>query len=62
MIAACRARIAGLPADATPIDQAWEVMDEVYQAFTYTPASTTIRTTAEQALAQRKACARTTRT
>ena len=54
MIAACRARIAGLPADATPIDQAWEVMDEVYQAFTYTPASTTIRTTAEQALAQRK--------
>lgn len=54
MIAACRERIAGLPADATPIDQAWEVMDEVYQAFTYTPASTTIRTTAEQALAQRK--------
>ena len=54
MIAAGRERIAGLPADATPIDQAWEVMDEVYQAFTYTPASTTIRTTAEQALAQRK--------
>lgn len=28
-------------------------MDEVFKAFVYTPGSTTIRTTAEQALAQR---------
>ena len=54
MIAVCRDRLAALPADATPVQQAAEVMDEVYKAFAYTPGSTTIRTTAEQALAQRK--------
>ena len=54
MIAVCRDRLASLPADATPVQQAAEVMDEVYKAFVYTPGSTTIRTTAEQALAQRK--------
>ena len=54
MIAVCRERLAALPSDATPVQQAAEVMDEVYKAFVYTPGSTTIRTTAEQALAQRK--------
>lgn len=54
MIDVCRERLAALPSDATPVQQAAEVMDEVYKAFVYTPGSTTIRTTAEQALAQRK--------
>ena len=54
MIAVCRERLAALPSDATPVQQATEVMDEVYKAFVYTPGSTTVRTTAEQALAQRK--------
>ena len=47
MIAVCRERLAALPSDATPVQQAAEVMDEVYKAFVYTPGSTTIRTTAE---------------
>lgn len=50
----CRKRIAVLDDDATPVDKAREVMHEVYGAFVYTPGSTTIRTTAEEALAQRK--------
>lgn len=50
----CRERLASLPDKATPIDKAREIMDEVFHAFVYTPGSTTIRTTAEQALAQRK--------
>mgnify|MGYP000063749255 FL=1 len=54
LIGICRERIASLPADCTPIDQAREVMDEVFKTFVYTPASTTIRTTAEEAFAQRK--------
>ncbi|KAB7790847.1 transglutaminase family protein [Bifidobacterium leontopitheci] len=54
MIDMCRIRLSALPIDATPIDKAQEVMHEVFHAFTYTPGSTTIRTTAEQALAQRK--------
>lgn len=54
MTAVCRDRLAALPADATAVQQATEVMDEVYRAFVYAPGSTTIRTTAEQALAQRK--------
>ena len=37
MIAVCRDRLAALPADATPVQQAAEVMDEVYKAFVYTP-------------------------
>ena len=52
MIEMSRIRLSALPIDATPIDQAREVMDEVFHAFTYTPGSTTIRTTAEEALAQ----------
>ncbi len=43
-----------LPAEASPIEVACEIMDEVYKAFTYTPGSTTIKTTAEEALAQGK--------
>ena len=54
LIRVCRERVGSLPAEATPIDRAREVMDEVFHAFVYTPGSTTIRTTAEQALAQRK--------
>lgn len=50
----CKARIAALPAEASPIEVACEIMDEVYKAFTYTPGSTTIKTTAEEALAQGK--------
>ena len=41
LIGICRERIASLPADCTPIDQAREVMDEVFKTFVYTPASTT---------------------
>ncbi len=48
----CKARIAELSSGATPVDAAAEVMHEVYRAFTYTPGSTTIQTTAEEALAQ----------
>ncbi|MFR5004948.1 MAG: transglutaminase family protein, partial [Bifidobacterium dentium] len=54
LIDVCKARIAALPAGGSPIDQAREVMDEVFKSFVYTPASTTIRTTAEEALAQHK--------
>lgn len=52
LIATCRARIAALPPDAVPVERASAVMDEVYRAFVYAPAATTIRTTAEEALAQ----------
>ena len=51
LIETCRASIAALPEDAEPLSRAREVMDEVYRAFEYTPGATTIRTTAEEALA-----------
>lgn len=51
LIDVCRERIAAMPDDAAPVARASEVMDEVYRAFAYTPGATTIRTTAEQALA-----------
>ena len=54
LIEVCKKRIALLPDEASPIEIACEVMDEVYKAFTYTPGSTTIRTTAEEALTQGK--------
>lgn len=54
LIEVCRGRVEALPPDATPIERAREVMDEVYRAFVYTPGATTIRTTAEEAFAQRK--------
>ncbi len=50
LISVCAARISALPAQVTPVEQACEVMDEVYKAFVYTPGATTIRTTAEEAL------------
>lgn len=50
----CRQRVSALPAGCSDVDRAREVMHEVYQAFVYTPGSTTIRTTAEEALAQRR--------
>jgi len=52
MTETCRRRISALPGDPSPVDMAAEVMHEVYRAFTYAPGSTTIHTTAEQALAQ----------
>lgn len=45
----CRKRLESTGAD-TPLEMAQVVMDEVYHAFTYAPGSTTVRTTAEQAL------------
>ena len=37
MIAVCRERLAALPSDATPVQQAAEVMDEVYKALCIRP-------------------------
>lgn len=54
LIGVCRARVDGLGEGVTDVDRAREIMHEVYRAFVYAPGSTTIRTTAEQALAQRK--------
>lgn len=51
LIKVCQSRIDVLQEDASPVEKACEVMDEVYKAFTYTPGVTTIRTTAEEALA-----------
>ena len=44
----------GLGEGTSDVDRAQQIMHEVYRAFVYTPGSTTIRTTAEQALAQRR--------
>lgn len=49
---ACRPAIEALGPDASDVDRAAEVMHRVYAAFAYTPGSTTIHTTAEEALAQ----------
>lgn len=51
---ACRARVEALGPGAGAVERAAEVMHEVFAAFTYTPGSTTVDTTAEQALAQRR--------
>lgn len=51
LIAVCQSRIDALDAEASPVEKASCVMDEVYKAFIYTPGVTTIRTTAEEALA-----------
>lgn len=50
--AVCAPLAAALPADATLLDHAAIIMHEVARAFTYTPGATTVRTTAEEALAQ----------
>ena len=52
LIEICRTRVGLLPENASPVDIACEIMDEVYRAFVYTPGATTIKTTAEEALAQ----------
>lgn len=54
MIGRCRERLASLPDGANDVERGAEIMHEVYAAFAYTPGSTTIRTTAEEALAQGK--------
>ncbi|MDD6373222.1 MAG: transglutaminase family protein [Bifidobacteriaceae bacterium] len=51
---ACRERLRNETNTGSPVDVSRVVMDEVYNAFTYAPGSTSIRTTAEQALAQHK--------
>ncbi len=53
-IETCKGRVRLLGEDPAPSAAAREVMDEVFHAFTYAPGATTIRTTAEQALAQRQ--------
>lgn len=52
LIATCRARVEALGPDAGVVERAAEVMHAVYAAFEYTPGSTTVATTAEEALAQ----------
>lgn len=52
LAAACRRRVNALGADAGAVARATEVMHEVFSAFAYVPGSTTVRTTAEEALAQ----------
>ena len=49
---ACRERVEALGPDAGAVECASEVMHAVFAAFTYTPGSTTVSTTAEEALAQ----------
>lgn len=53
LIGVCKGRIDMLPATTGVVDKARVVMGEVYRIFAYEPGSTTIRTTAEQALSQR---------
>lgn len=50
----CKDRLRTEYNSGSPVAVAQVVMDEVYKAFTYTPKSTTVRTTAEEALAQGK--------
>lgn len=54
LIERCKDRLRHESNTGSPVAVAQVVMDEVYKAFTYTPLSTTIRTTAEQALSQGK--------
>ncbi|OUP11127.1 transglutaminase family protein [Collinsella sp. An2] len=54
LVARCEELLRPLPGGATPVERAQVIMNEVYRAFTYTPGSTTVRTTAEEALAQGK--------
>lgn len=48
----CRERVAALGPQAGVVARAEEVMHAVFSAFAYTPGSTTVSTTAEEALAQ----------
>jgi transglutaminase-like putative cysteine protease len=50
LIAHCKTEIAESQGELSVIDQASLVMQHVFEAFTYTPGITTIRTTAEEAL------------
>lgn len=52
LVETCRQRVAELGPDAGVVARATEVMHAVYAAFTYVPGSTTVRTSAEEALAQ----------
>lgn len=48
----CRERVAALGPAASVVERASVVMHAVFAAFAYTPGSTTVETTAEEALAQ----------
>lgn len=50
LIARCQTALGDL-SDATVVERAQHIMGEVFSAFAYTPGATTIRTTAEEALA-----------
>lgn len=52
LIGSVRPALEAAPEGASPVERAALVMHAVFGAFTYTPGSTTIRTTAEEALAQ----------
>lgn len=52
LIATCQARIAALGCHASVLERAQEVMHTVFAAFSYKPGTTTVETTAEEALAQ----------
>lgn len=52
LVGTCRERLAALGPGASVVERATEVMHVVYAAFVYAPGSTTVRTTAEEALAQ----------
>lgn len=49
---ACRSRMGALGAGALVVERASAIMHEVFSAFSYEPGSTTVRTTAEEALEQ----------
>lgn len=48
----CKTALADINEAPSPVQTARVVMQQVFDAFTYTPGSTTIRTTAEEALQQ----------
>lgn len=52
LVDTCRRRVEALGEGAGVVARATEVMHEVYAAFSYVPGSTTVRTTAEEALSQ----------
>ena len=52
LVETCRARVEALGEGAGVVERATEVMHEVFAAFSYVPGTTTVRTTAEEALAQ----------
>ena len=54
LVEQCRARLDALGEGVDELEPARQIMDAVYGAFEYTPGSTTVQTTAEEAFEQRK--------